>query len=172
MASPESTLKRRFEEDDLADNAASDSEESDIEFILMPGSGPTSAASAQPSLTNATTQDPQTQNSQANALDQPPQQVFVDINSIPRGSLDVDAIGTLDEKPITQHIPLLQEEKPWRMPTADLSDYFNYGFDEWSWMAYCNRQDKLRATMPPQMPGMMPMMPPQMMFPMFQMGNN
>lgn len=25
------------------------------------------------------------------------------------------------------------EEKPWRKPGIDISDYFNYGFDESSW---------------------------------------
>ena len=30
--------------------------------------------------------------------------------------------------------------KPWRLSGADLSDYFNYGFDEISWEAYCYRR--------------------------------
>ena len=29
------------------------------------------------------------------------------------------------------------EEKPWRHPCGDTSDYFNYGFDENSWKEYC-----------------------------------
>lgn len=31
-------------------------------------------------------------------------------------------------------------EKPWRSVGADPSDYFNYGFTEDSWRAYCARQ--------------------------------
>ncbi|TDL20885.1 hypothetical protein BD410DRAFT_771928 [Rickenella mellea] len=31
-------------------------------------------------------------------------------------------------------------EKPWRRPGSDLSDWFNYGFDEISWEAYCYRR--------------------------------
>lgn len=34
-------------------------------------------------------------------------------------------------------------EKPWRRPGSDISDYFNYGFDEVSWEAYCYRRRDL-----------------------------
>lgn len=32
------------------------------------------------------------------------------------------------------------KERPWAKPGADKSDYFNYGFDEESWKAYCALQ--------------------------------
>ncbi|KRH95079.1 Polyadenylation factor I complex, subunit FIP1 [Pseudoloma neurophilia] len=31
-------------------------------------------------------------------------------------------------------------EFPWRKPGADITDYFNYGFDEKTWRDYCKRQ--------------------------------
>lgn len=34
-------------------------------------------------------------------------------------------------------------EKGWRKPGSDLSDWFNYGFDEISWEAYCVRRREL-----------------------------
>ena len=34
-------------------------------------------------------------------------------------------------------------EKPWRRPGSDISDWFNYGFDEISWEAYCYRRRQL-----------------------------
>ena len=34
-------------------------------------------------------------------------------------------------------------EKPWRLPGSDISDWFNYGFDEISWEAYCYRRRDL-----------------------------
>jgi len=37
------------------------------------------------------------------------------------------------------------EDKPWRKPGADITDYFNYGFTEETWTAYCNRQKSLRG---------------------------
>lgn len=37
------------------------------------------------------------------------------------------------------------EDKPWRKPGADISDYFNYGFDEDTWKLYCEKQKKMKA---------------------------
>ena len=34
-------------------------------------------------------------------------------------------------------------DKPWRRPGSDISDWFNYGFDELSWEAYCYRRREL-----------------------------
>lgn len=37
-----------------------------------------------------------------------------------------------------------EDEKPWRRPGTDMSDYFNYGFDEFTWASYCLKQENLR----------------------------
>ena len=34
-------------------------------------------------------------------------------------------------------------EKPWRIPTSDMSDYFNYGFNEETWILYSDKVKKL-----------------------------
>lgn len=36
------------------------------------------------------------------------------------------------------------EEKPWRKPGADITDYFNYGFNEETWKAYIGKQVQMR----------------------------
>ncbi|ELQ74274.1 Polyadenylation factor I complex, subunit FIP1 [Trachipleistophora hominis] len=36
------------------------------------------------------------------------------------------------------------EDKPWRRPGADITDYFNYGFDEHTWKLYCAKQRSLK----------------------------
>ncbi|KAK1380358.1 hypothetical protein POM88_027102 [Heracleum sosnowskyi] len=36
------------------------------------------------------------------------------------------------------------DEKPWRHPGADITDYFNFDFDEDSWKNYCNHLDRYR----------------------------
>lgn len=36
-------------------------------------------------------------------------------------------------------------EKNWRRPGADVTDWFNYGFDEISWEAYCVRRRDMAA---------------------------
>ncbi|KAJ9195160.1 hypothetical protein DTO164E3_6921 [Paecilomyces variotii] len=37
-----------------------------------------------------------------------------------------------------------EDDKPWRRPGTDLTDYFNYGFDEFTWASYCLKQQELR----------------------------
>ncbi|KAL8105478.1 uncharacterized protein LOC141677520 isoform X2 [Apium graveolens] len=36
------------------------------------------------------------------------------------------------------------DEKPWRHPGADITDFFNFDFDEDSWKNYCNHLDRYR----------------------------
>eukprot|EP01121_Diplochlamys_sp_Union-15-3_P021263 TRINITY_DN8570_c0_g1_i1.p1 TRINITY_DN8570_c0_g1~~TRINITY_DN8570_c0_g1_i1.p1 ORF type:complete len:356 (-),score=52.85 TRINITY_DN8570_c0_g1_i1:25-1092(-) len=36
------------------------------------------------------------------------------------------------------------DEKPWRKPGADITNYFNYGFTEETWRAYCQKQIQMR----------------------------
>ncbi|TDZ20189.1 Pre-mRNA polyadenylation factor FIP1 [Colletotrichum sidae] len=51
-------------------------------------------------------------------------------------------------KPITavnidEDLP--ENEKPWRKPGTDISDYFNYGFDEFTWALYAAKQEAIRG---------------------------
>jgi len=57
---------------------------------------------------------------------------------------DFDAIGTVNGQPSVEVDLDSLEEKPWRKPGADITDYFNYGFTEDTWAAYCNRQRRMR----------------------------
>ncbi|XP_030582652.1 pre-mRNA 3'-end-processing factor FIP1 isoform X4 [Archocentrus centrarchus] len=45
---------------------------------------------------------------------------------------------------MNQNVELL-EKKPWRKAGANISDYFNYGFDEKSWNAYRRKQAELHG---------------------------
>ncbi|KAF5117080.1 hypothetical protein DV452_002436 [Geotrichum candidum] len=49
------------------------------------------------------------------------------------------------------------DESPWRKPGADITDYFNYGFDEVTWSAYCSKQDKLSDFTPQKVMSMLGM---------------
>ncbi|XP_044054998.1 pre-mRNA 3'-end-processing factor FIP1 isoform X3 [Siniperca chuatsi] len=49
--------------------------------------------------------------------------------------LDMDALDNIPGIPV---VKANAAEKPWRKAGADISDYFNYGFDEESWITYCN----------------------------------
>ena len=42
-------------------------------------------------------------------------------------------------------IDLTDHDKPWRRPGTDISDYFNYGFDEFTWALYAAKQESLRG---------------------------
>ncbi len=48
-----------------------------------------------------------------------------------------------DQAPLNQ--TAFVEDKPWKKPGADITDYFNYGFCEETWSAYCNRQRRFRV---------------------------
>ena len=65
-------------------------------------------------------------------------------NAIKAGNLDVDAIATIDGKSLIDIDMEGFEDKPWRKPGADLTDFFNYGFNELTWRQYCNKQRMLR----------------------------
>jgi pre-mRNA 3'-end-processing factor FIP1 len=64
--------------------------------------------------------------------------------------IDVDAkpIYGPAGKPITQiniDDDLPENDKPWRRPGTDITDYFNYGFDEFTWALYAAKQEALRS---------------------------
>ncbi|XP_075051739.1 pre-mRNA 3'-end-processing factor FIP1 isoform X2 [Mixophyes fleayi] len=58
--------------------------------------------------------------------------------------VDLDAPGNINGVPLVEVDLDSFEDKPWRKPGADLSDYFNYGFNEDTWKAYCEKQKRLR----------------------------
>jgi pre-mRNA 3'-end-processing factor FIP1 len=53
-------------------------------------------------------------------------------------------VGQLDGKDIFDVDLESIEDKPWRKPGADITDYFNFGFNEQSWRAYCMKQKQMR----------------------------
>ncbi len=53
---------------------------------------------------------------------------------------DIQGVPTIEFNLST----LGEEDKPWKRPGADITDYFNYGFTEDTWMQYCEKQKILR----------------------------
>lgn len=45
---------------------------------------------------------------------------------------------------LIDHLDFPEDDKPWRRPGTDMTDYFNYGFDEFTWASYCLKQQTLR----------------------------
>lgn len=73
----------------------------------------------------------------------------MNIHSI--GILDPSTTGNVGN--LSSAIPIIDadldddtlfEDRPWRRPGADPTDYFNFGFDEQSWREYCIKQKTLR----------------------------
>ncbi|XP_069468653.1 pre-mRNA 3'-end-processing factor FIP1-like [Ambystoma mexicanum] len=63
---------------------------------------------------------------------------------LPSKGIDLDAPGHINGLPVIEVDLDSFEDKPWRKPGADLSDYFNYGFNEDTWKAYCEKQKRLQ----------------------------
>jgi pre-mRNA 3'-end-processing factor FIP1 len=57
--------------------------------------------------------------------------------------IDPTAVGMMDGRSILEVDLNAIAEKPWRIPGSDISDWFNYGFDEVSWEAYCYRRKEV-----------------------------
>jgi hypothetical protein len=57
--------------------------------------------------------------------------------------IDTTATGMLEGRPVFEVDMAALAEKAWRRPGSDISDWFNYGFDEISWEAYCYRRREL-----------------------------
>ncbi|KAG0368507.1 pre-mRNA 3-end-processing factor fip1l1 [Gamsiella multidivaricata] len=60
------------------------------------------------------------------------------------GGVDINAVGSIDGVELYDVDLDGVEDKPWRKPGADLTDYFNYGFNENIWRAYCHKQKMMR----------------------------
>uniref|UniRef100_A0A8D0C4L5 Pre-mRNA polyadenylation factor Fip1 domain-containing protein n=1 Tax=Salvator merianae TaxID=96440 RepID=A0A8D0C4L5_SALMN len=75
----------------------------------------------------------------------------VSAKSQPKG-IDLDAAGNINGLPVIEVDLESFEDKPWRKPGADLSDYFNYGFNEETWRAYCEKQRRLQLGLEPSAP--------------------
>ncbi|KAI8827483.1 Fip1 motif-domain-containing protein, partial [Chytriomyces cf. hyalinus JEL632] len=60
------------------------------------------------------------------------------------GAIDINLVGQIEGKDLFDLDLDGVEDKPWRKPGADITDYFNFGFNEVSWRAYCNKQKSMR----------------------------
>ncbi len=58
-------------------------------------------------------------------------------------AIDPTVTGILEGRPVFEVDMAALADKEWRRPGSDLSDWFNYGFDEISWEAYCYRRREL-----------------------------
>lgn len=57
---------------------------------------------------------------------------------------EFESVGTISGQSAVEYNIEAIEDKPWRKPGADITDYFNYGFSEETWRSYCERQKRMR----------------------------
>ena len=100
------------------------------------------APGPKPTLSPAIRVDPQGKPSE-------PQRPGSSYPAIRSSTIDIEAkpIHEPSGKPITEvdmDADFGEDDKPWRRPGQDQTDYFNYGFDEFTWSSYCLKQDTLR----------------------------
>ncbi|TFK56887.1 Fip1-domain-containing protein [Heliocybe sulcata] len=106
-----------------------------------------------PSSIRATSQisDAQSQSHlQSQSQDQKPAVEGPDPNTLPPAhappshpGINPSQPGTVDGRSIFEYDIQAMADKPWRRPGSDISDWFNYGFDEISWEAYCFRRREM-----------------------------
>ncbi|KAN0096351.1 Fip1 domain containing protein [Hyaloscypha variabilis] len=148
-----------LEEGEEEDEA--DSDDSDIDIITerKDGSGPAPAPPSQPKYNDIRNigqrTGPNDPASGPAAKKEIPtkstaQVSGADLPGISTSKIDVNAKPIYEPagKPITQvniDEDLPENDKPWRRPGTDVSDYFNYGFDEFTWALYASKQDSLRS---------------------------
>lgn len=131
------------EEEYLDEEDESDSDD-DIDIIIgdtQPTPSKTTTSTSIPSDTLSELND-----TDASSSDKKPQQQRTTVTS---SNIDVDKVPEYQDKPLTQLDIELLKLKPWRAPGVDVSDYFNFGFDEFTWIYYCHKQDKLRGEFNP-----------------------
>lgn len=80
-------------------------------------------------------------------------------------SIEPTATGIFDARSILELDLSALTEKQWRRPGSDISDWFNYGFDELSWEAYCYRRRDLGELANVLKPNVIVSLPQNLLFP-------
>ncbi|KAJ1659773.1 cleavage polyadenylation factor subunit fip1 [Dispira simplex] len=137
----EETVASAGENEDVREEEEYDSE-SDLEIIIEPKKDATSLSTTIQPGTESTNTD--TTNDTTTPSAPPVTSETATGMTGRRAGLNIDAVGQHDGKDIYDYDLEGAEDKPWRKPGADITDYFNYGFNEFSWNMYCARQKQLR----------------------------
>merc|ERR1719160_2476575 len=152
------TMKLDEEEDEGA--AMDEDSDSDVDIITDRKDGSTPAAAATPAAKYSDIRNIPQRSTTTGEASKPKEEKKTAAPSADQSSaaaskstvdIDADPIYPLpsgEGKPITQvtiDTDLPDNDKPWRRPGTDISDYFNYGFDEFTWALYAAKQESLRG---------------------------
>ena len=135
--------------DHSASDSDSDDDDDDVQITIGEINKNAPASFGMPSTFGPPQITPITQPKQVSVITAPPptiSHVSQPTTVTSKRTIDVNAVGNINGVPIYDYdIDTMCEEKPWRIPGADLTDYFNYGFNEESWKAYCEKQKGVRG---------------------------
>ncbi|KAF2205481.1 hypothetical protein GQ43DRAFT_428070 [Delitschia confertaspora ATCC 74209] len=151
------------DDDEKGDEPMDEGLDQDVEFVLDKPQAPSKPA-AQPAPESGSKaikieQPPQQQTptkaTTTTSMPAAPQQLGTAYPAVRNSNIDVnqDPVYPPVGKPVSQidiDADLAESTKPWRLPGADQSDYFNYGFDEFTWEMYRQRQANMKATLESQ----------------------
>ncbi|KAK3361221.1 Fip1 domain-containing protein [Lasiosphaeria ovina] len=143
------------EEEDEGGEMDEDDDDSDIDIIIERKDGSKAAPPPQ-SRYSEIRNIPQRSTSNETAVKaapvrkEEPRPPPANLPPVSTSKINVNAIPTYKPlgKPLTQiniDEDLGEGDKPWRKPGTDLSDYFNYGFDEFTWALYAQKQEAIRG---------------------------
>lgn len=146
---PEGTEEKENEEAGSGDNDSDeyeDEEDSDVEFLIDSGSSRVEPPPQKNGpYSRVTTSTGASAGAGPGSSEAGPEAAAVEkTDAVARKGIELEAVGEWDGQKVTEVSFDQFEDKPWRKPGADITDYFNYGFDELTWAAYCSRQDNLR----------------------------
>ncbi|KAJ4296853.1 hypothetical protein N0V90_006901 [Kalmusia sp. IMI 367209] len=150
------------EGDESGDDDDEDDSDSDIDIIIdKPATAPKPAQPSQPQESKAIKIEapPQASTASSQAPRPTAPQAGIQAGTAYPGihssniNVDADPVYTPEGKPIMQVdlvADLAESSKAWRVPGADQSDYFNYGFDEFTWEMYRSKQMNMAAAIETQ----------------------
>ncbi|KAB5523827.1 Fip1 domain-containing protein [Coniochaeta sp. 2T2.1] len=150
-------LEEGEEEDEGGEMDEDDSDDSDVEIVTERKDGtkaPPPSQSRYSDIRNipqrSTANDATVKAAPIKKEERKPSVSGADLPAVSTSKVDINAIPIhkATGKPITQvniDEDLADNDKPWRKPGTDLSDYFNYGFDEFTWALYAQKQETLRG---------------------------
>ncbi|SPO01481.1 related to Pre-mRNA polyadenylation factor FIP1 [Cephalotrichum gorgonifer] len=158
-------LEEGEEEDEGGEIMDEDDDDSDVDFIMEPKEGEKAPAPQQsrysdikniPQRTTSgeVSSKPATVKEEQKPLPVPTADQAAAAASSSKIDINANPVYPAAGKPITQvniDTDLPENSKPWRNPGTDLSDYFNYGFDEFTWALYASKQESVRVEFNPDL---------------------
>ncbi|KAJ2084791.1 cleavage polyadenylation factor subunit fip1 [Coemansia sp. S142-1] len=170
--------------DDRSDEASSSDDDDDLEVILDPGAANANIQSNSADAANGGGGDSGSGGAADTADANKAKGAETSMQALLSGDvgmMDMLTVQLLNGMDMFKIDLDMLEEKPWRLPGADVTDYFNFGFSEEMWKLYCLKQKHLRMEfsarkmLPPammMMPGAggMPMANPAMFQAMMNQG--